>query len=384
MAQHLDQSDKNILYIINCLSVGGAQKALLNLASSEFSRDYNPHVVALLEVEGLAQQFADAGIPIHVLGLNRWAKLPLLIPRLAGLVWRIKPTVIHGWMYHANIFAVLAWVLGACRPRLLWGIHHTPDAATMQRFQHALVIKLGCWLSALPQRIVYVSHRSMLRHYELGYVCQRAQVITNGIPLQASVAAPEDARAIRQVLGIPADVPLIGSLTRFVPAKDIPNLFAAIKLLQQRGGNAHFLLAGEGMSVDNPALASLLETLPTKACVHLLGVRKDASRLIALLDIATLSSQREAFPLFLAEAMAQAVPCVATDVGDIAECIADTGLVVPANNPLALAMAWETLLQQPLAERQMLGKQAQQRITARFGLDGVIAAYRHLLLTIMP
>jgi glycosyltransferase involved in cell wall biosynthesis len=287
-------------------------------------------------------------------------------------------------MYHANIFAVLAWVLGACRPRLLWGIHHTPDAATMQRFQHALVIKLGCWLSALPQRIVYVSHRSMLRHYELGYVCQRAQVITNGIPLQASVAAPEDARAIRQVLGIPADVPLIGSLTRFVPAKDIPNLFAAIKLLQQRGGNAHFLLAGEGMSVDNPALASLLETLPTKACVHLLGVRKDASRLIALLDIATLSSQREAFPLFLAEAMAQAVPCVATDVGDIAECIADTGLVVPANNPLALAMAWETLLQQPLAERQMLGKQAQQRITARFGLDGVIAAYRHLLLTIMP
>jgi len=71
------------------------------------------------------------------------------------------------------------------------------------------------------------------------------------------------------------------------------------------------------MEASNPALQPLLTTLLDQSNVHLLGVRTDAARLLAALDIATLSSQREAFPLFLAEAMAEGVPCVATDVGEL-------------------------------------------------------------------
>ena len=108
-------------------------------------------------------------------------------------------------------------------------------------------------------------------------------------------------------------------------------------------------------------------------------MRTDAARLIAALDIATLSSQREAFPLFLAEAMAAGVPCVATDVGDIAEFVADTGVIVPVNDAVALAQAWSTVLQQSVAQREVLGELAQQRVASRYSLDAVVTAYRQLL-----
>ncbi len=368
-----------MLYIITSLSVGGAQKALLNLASSDFSRDYPPVVIALVAVEGVQQQFAEAGIPVHVLGINRLAKLPWLLPRLFGLVRKIKPQVIHGWMHHGNLFATLAWWFAGCRPVLLWGMHHTPEKATLERAQHALVLTVGRWLSRFPHHIVYVSRRSMQRHAELGYLMPHAQVIANGIPLGNNREQAEDYANVRQELGIPANAQVIGSLTRYVPEKDIPNLLNAIRLYQESGEDAHFLLAGEGMAAHNPALQPLLKALPDRAKVHLLGVRTDAQRLIAALDIATLSSQREAFPLFLAEAMAQGVPCVATDVGDIAEFVADTGKIVPAGDAAALANAWSSVLNQASEQRENLGQQARQRVAARYSLDAVIQSYRQLL-----
>lgn len=373
--------DNSILYVITSLSVGGAQKALLNLASSDFSRDYPPVVIALVEVDGVQQQFVDAGIPVHVLGINRLAKLPWLLPRLFAVVRKIKPRVIHGWMHHGNLFATLAWWFAGCRPVLLWGMHHTPEKATLERAQHVLVLKIGRWLSRFPRHIVYVSRRSMQRHAELGYAMQHAQVIANGIPLCNHVGQAVDYARVRQELGIPADARVIGSLTRYVPEKDIPNLLNAIRLYQEKGEEAHFLLAGEGMNSLNPALQSLLNVLPDRAKVHLLGVRTDAQRLIAALDIATLSSQREAFPLFLAEAMALGVPCVATDVGDIAEFVADTGKIVPVADAAALADAWSTVLNQTPQQREKLGQQARQRVAARYSLDAVIASYQQLLAT---
>lgn len=374
--------ERTALYVITSLSVGGAQKALLNLARSGFSQDYKPHVLALVAVDGLYRQFVAAGIPVTVLGINRVTGLLLALPRLVQVLLRVRPALIHGWMHHGNLAATLAWGLMAGRPLLLWGMHHTPEQATLERLQHALVLRMGRWLSRFPQSIVYVSQRSLQRHRELGYAMRHARVIANGIPaadVQANRKRLEDRLALRQELGLGDDALLIGSLTRLVPEKDIPNLFAAIRQWQAWGRDAHFVLAGEGMVPESSGLHCELANLPRPEQVHLLGVRADAAHLIAALDIATLSSRREAFPLFLAEAMAAGVPCVATDVGDIAECVADTGLVVPAGDPEALAGAWRDLLQQDNNQRASLGDKASRRIASRYSLDAVVVAYRELI-----
>jgi glycosyltransferase involved in cell wall biosynthesis len=69
-----------------------------------------------------------------------------------------------------------------------------------------------------------------------------------------------------------------------------------------------------------------------------------------ILDVFTLCSiGDEGFPNELCEAMARDVPCVTTDVRDSAEIIGDSGLIVPRQEPKALAGAWRTLIEWGLA-----------------------------------
>ena len=107
----------------------------------------------------------------------------------------------------------------------------------------------------------------------------------------------------------------------------------------------------------------------------LAGPRDDVPRLMAALDVATSSSLGEAFPIVLIEAMACGVPCVATDVGDSALIVADTGIVVPADDPGALAEAWEQLLGLPVAERQDLGRRARDRVVSNYSIDHIASRF---------
>ncbi len=371
---------KSMCYVITSLSVGGAQKALLNLANSTLSQTYAPQVISLVMVPGIQQQFVEANIPLLELGINQpkqWWRLPKQL-------WRVlrdpKPDVIHGWMHHGNLLATLLWFLAGCRPTLLWGMHHTPEKATTERWQHALVLKLGAWLSRFPQAILYVSQRSLERHRELGYAPQKARVMVNGIAQQTLHYSLEQQQQIKQHLGIPAQQSVIGSFTRFVPEKDIPNLLEAIQVFLKHHPDVTFILAGEGMERSNSALQALMTAHDLSAeQVKLLGVQKNIKPLLSILTLATLSSCREALPLFLVEAMAAGVPCVATDVGDVAICIGQTGAVVPKQNPHRLAAAWARLLALPAVQRQQLGQCAQERVQQQYSLEAVVEDYLQLL-----
>lgn len=369
-----------ILYIITSLSVGGAQKALLNLINSDVSQRFSPVVVTLMPTQGLQNAFKESGIPVVELKANKALSLLLLPWHLWQLVSTLKPSIIHGWMHHGNILAVCAWFLMGRKPMLLWGMHHTPEKDTFKRLQHALVLTLGKWLSRFPDKILYVSRRSLERHCELGYSMNRCQVLANGVAVQKQDI--HQARFdLRAELNIAPNAIIIGSLTRFVPEKDIPNLIEAIRRFQmlEMNNNIHFLLAGEGMDASNPQLVHLCATLRDAALVHCLGIRADAARLIAALDIATLSSRREAFPLFIAETMASGIPCVATDVGDVAEAIGQTGLLVPKENPEILALAWKQMLAFSDAQRQQYSEAAKHRIQQYYNMDIVVAFYKELL-----
>lgn len=369
-----------ILYIITSLSVGGAQKALLNLINSDVSQRFSPVVITLMPTQGLQNAFKESGIPVVELKANKALSLLLLPWHLWQLVSTLKPSIIHGWMHHGNILAVCAWFLMGRKPMLLWGMHHTPEKDTFKRLQHALVLTLGKWLSRFPDKILYVSRRSLERHCELGYSMNRCQVLANGVAVQKQDI--HQARFnLRAELNIAPNAIIIGSLTRFVPEKDIPNLIEAIRRFQmlEMNNNIHFLLAGEGMDASNPQLVHLCATLRDAALVHCLGIRADAARLIAALDIATLSSRREAFPLFIAEAMASGIPCVATDVGDVAEAIGQTGLLVPKENPERLALAWKQMLAFSDAQRQQYSEAAKHRIQQYYNMDIVVAFYKELL-----
>jgi glycosyltransferase involved in cell wall biosynthesis len=82
--------------------------------------------------------------------------------------------------------------------------------------------------------------------------------------------------------------------------------------------------------------------------------------------------------LVIGEAMACGVPCVATDVGDSALMVGETGRVVPPGDPVALAAAIESLLALPDAERHALGAAARERICTDYALPVIADRYQTL------
>ena len=73
--------------------------------------------------------------------------------------------------------------------------------------------------------------------------------------------------------------------------------------------------------------------------------------------------------------MACGVPCVVTDVGDSAQIVGETGLVVPPRNPSALANAWQCLLTQGHHQLHAVGQLARQRVVQHFSISAVVRSY---------
>jgi glycosyltransferase involved in cell wall biosynthesis len=181
------------------------------------------------------------------------------------------------------------------------------------------------------------------------------------------------------MLGVDDSIPLIGMCGRFDLQKDHHNFLAAAGLLRALLPDAQFVLWGKGVDLENPHLSAWIAEEGLGQAVHLLGFRTDSPRLNAALDVATLSAAYgEAFPNVVGEAMACAVPCVVTGVGDAAYIVGETGRAVPPGSPEALAAAWAELLSLPAAERKALGTAARKRVENLFSLEKMGAAYAQL------
>ena len=99
------------------------------------------------------------------------------------------------------------------------------------------------------------------------------------------------------------------------------------------------MLVGRGMTGENAELAALIERLGLAERIVLAGPSDDVPAVMNGLDVHVLSSCAEGFPNVVAEAMACSAYCVVTDVGDAAFIVGETGIVVPPEQPEALARA---------------------------------------------
>jgi glycosyltransferase involved in cell wall biosynthesis len=169
---------------------------------------------------------------------------------------------------------------------------------------------------------------------------------------------------VRSELGIPAETVVVALVARLDPMKDHEGFLAAMAGLP----DLRALLIGPGT-----------EQLREAPNVTRLGRRTDVARLFAAADIVVSSSAfGEGFSNALAEGMACGLPAVATDVGDAALIVGDTGLIVPARDPQVLAGAIRALAGEGAAARAERGTKARARIVANFGMKRAVERYAEL------
>ncbi|HEX6039061.1 glycosyltransferase, partial [Longimicrobium sp.] len=142
----------------------------------------------------------------------------------------------------------------------------------------------------------------------------RVHVVVNGIE---SVDPPTPA-PLRRDLGIPADAVIALAVGGMEHNKGFDLLIDAVAALP----GVHAVLAGGGTDAQRAALVDRARTCGVADRVHLLGRRSDVPALVAACDLFVLPSRTEGFSVALLEAMADAKPILAADVGGAWEGLA--------------------------------------------------------------
>jgi len=199
----------------------------------------------------------------------------------------------------------------------------------------------------------------------------RAPVIRYALDLDRfALALAADRSSARERLGFDAEAELIAFAGRLDPIKGVDVLAAAAAHLAKRRPNCLILIAGDGPERARIAAA---------ACpsLRLLGWRGDVPLLLQAADIAVVPSRQEALGIVCLEAMAVGTPVVASAVGGIPEAVGTAGLLVPAEDPTALAEALDQVMGDR-ERRDAMAAAGRQRIAAHYSGDAWVRAYERL------
>jgi glycosyltransferase involved in cell wall biosynthesis len=334
-------------------------------------------VVSLTSRGKLADAIERLQVPVVSLELGSVNGFIGGLKHLIQQLRQYRPHIIQTWLYHADLAGLIAQRFVA-KSRLCWNLRCAElSKGDISNTTLALRRVLSLF-SGVPDVVMVNSNSGQQAHQALGYRPRRWAVLHNGFDTESCHPDPAARAAMRKELGVSDDVQLVGLIARFDPLKDHANFIRAAGLLVAGRPQVRFVLAGRGVDMRNTPLNREIQNANLNGCCYLLGERDDVPRIMAALDLVVSASYSEGFPNTIGEAMACGIPCVATDAGDSAFLIGDTGLIVPPRDPQALARACETLLDTTGIQRIAMGDAARKRIEHLFSLQVVTEQYQRI------
>lgn len=282
------------------------------------------------------------------------------------VVLKMQPDLIHANSVRAGLVATAATIdLGI---PVAWHVHDLLPRHPLSTF-----IRLA---AACSRRTRAIAISEAVAHSFLGrfswMMRNRLDVILNAIDSHKFEAGETARDAIREELGIKADVWVLGIVGQLAARKGQLELIRAIA----RSGlsNLQLLIVGAPLFAHDREYARALEA-ETKLAglserVHFLGSRDDISAIMKALDLLVVNSSAEPFGLVVLEAMSCGTPVLATKAGGVPEIIkhGEDGWLVPARDEQALTEAI-VYLSTHSDVRARLAEQGEQRVKLRFTLD---------------
>lgn len=366
-----------LCFIITGLSTGGAETMLFKLLQRLDLSRFTAEVISLTTMGEFGPRIEALGMPVTALGMRPGSPEAGAFVKLVKHLRQSKPDIVHTWMYHADLFGGIAARLARVNA-LAWCVRYSNLAPEHNKRATLMVVKACSWLSRhVPRRIVTCSEVARQVHIASGYRADKMVVIPNGFDLVRFFPDATARGALRQELGLLPETPIVGVVARDDPLKNHMGFIKAAAAVHAVLPDCHFVLAGQGIDSSHMGLDLAIAQEGLKEHVHLLGRRDDVPMLMAAFDVLASPSNGEAFPNVLGEAMACAVPCVVTDVGDSAEIVGPTGRVVAAGDMNGMAEALLAILNMPAEERDALGAMARARVQERYELGDVIRRYEN-------
>jgi glycosyltransferase involved in cell wall biosynthesis len=375
------------MQIVPNLRIGGAQRVAVTLCNELVAQGHSVVLVALGEGGPLEESLRKSpALTVHLLRMRRRSllALPLFVVSVSRIVLRLRALMrkhrvdaVQAHMGEANLLGTLAAWLAAV-PRRFPTFHSLVFVARggADDRRNRLARRTLRAFGRIATRFVAISEAVRVKVIEsTGVAPERVVTVRNGIELPPPADPALRARR-RAELGVADGDPVAICVGRLSPAKGHPHLLRALALLVGEFPRLTCLLIGDGE--ERTQLERLASELGVAERVRFLGFRSDVAEWLALGDVFVLPSNWEGLPIALLEAMAAGLPAVATRVAGSVEVIRDgNGLLVPPQDPPALAAALRSLLTDRAAAARMAAR-GQADVRAHFGIAAVCARYVEL------
>ncbi len=355
-----------LLWLIDSLNVGGAETLAVTFAQHVNRDEVDLFVCAIATVNGnpLEAELRAAGIPTVNLGARNLRDLAAF-RRLLRFVRENRIELVHAHLTYASIWAsLLSRLTGVPAIASL----HVRVASTREQEKtegHRKRVDLRDRLMRFAvrrwaARLVMVS--AALRDDYLaggGLDPAKIRVVHNGIEVDRFDRDRAETRArLTRELDLPADAPLLVTVSVLRPGKGVEVLLAAMEKIP----NAYVVIIGDGSMREEWQRLARERGIADR--VRWAGFRRDVDALLAGCDLMVHPSLDDAFPTVLLEASAASLPIVASNLGGIPEIVVqnETGALVPKGDPDALAAAVNALLaDRPAMERMRVAARKRAR-----------------------
>ncbi|PYP27941.1 MAG: hypothetical protein DMD55_06730, partial [Gemmatimonadetes bacterium] len=313
----------------------------------------------------LSRELAAAGIAVEYFQLDRPLSARLAASLAAGFR-RHRIDLAHSHEFTMAFYG--AWAARRARVPHVITMHGSRYYAG--RLRRKLALRAAAGLSGGIVAVSQALAGQLSR--DLWIRSTRITTIPNGVRFD-----PLAESTIRSELALSPEDHLVVTVGNLYPVKGHRVLLDAAALLSSQHPNLHVAIAGRGELAA--ALAEQARELGFAGRLHLLGLRSDVANVLAAADVFVLPSLSEGLPLALLEAMCAARPIVASAVGEVPVALAAgaAGLLVEPGNATALAAALHRVLANRF-EAQLLGKSAQARAAAEYGIARMVTRYAAL------
>jgi glycosyltransferase involved in cell wall biosynthesis len=370
-----------ILFLTRSLSYGGSERQLVALAKGLWKQGTFVTVATFYPGGPLGRDLESTEVPVESLGKrSRWDVLGFFW-RLVRLVFRVRPTILHGYLATANILTILLKPFFPSS-KIVWGLR----ASNMELERYGYVDQIQSWveckLSHFADLIVVNSHAGFDCAARKGFPQDKMVVIPNGIDVDRFHPDPVSRERLRDAWGISEREQLIGLIGRLDPMKGHDMFIKAAALLSRGRDNIRYICVGDGPEAFKQKLVALSQEVGLGHRFIWVSAGDDVGAIYNALDLVTsCSSYGEGFSNVIGEALACGKLCVVTDVGDAKRIVGDTGYVVAPGNPAALASTWQVALEAGGVEKASRSQRARERVIERFSLERLIEETARVLET---
>ncbi|MCX5895146.1 MAG: glycosyltransferase [Proteobacteria bacterium] len=367
-----------ILYLITSTTVGGAEKALFDLVRKLDRKEFKIYVCSVKKAGSYADKIAALTDGFYSLNLREaggvyaFLNAVYALMRLILLIRSLRPTIIHSFLFRANILG-----------RIAGRIEKVPVIISSVR-----VIEPQAWYKHLIDRLTapftdyYIAVSDAARNHTIkhtGIPPHKITTIYNGIDNTDICPGSSVSRA---QLPVPEDAKVIALIGRFHKQKGHLTLIEAVKMLLKELPACHVLFAGEG--AEEVCIRTAVEEAGLSEHIHFLGVINNVAHLLPVIDIVVLPSLWEGLPNIVLEAMAVGLPVVASRIEGMDEVVLDgeTGILFTPGDSQSLSKALRLLMHDEQMAKRM-GATGRKHVKEKFQLQKTVQQTLHIYDTLL-